>query len=274
MMLPTGSAIVAGVAGWPVGHSLSPALHGYWLKKHEINGIYLPFAVKPEDFQDFLKFLPRMGVKGINVTVPHKESAMKLVDILDETAQAIGAVNTITVENGKLHGSNTDAEGFLANLNSKPWKKDKAVVIGAGGAAKAICAALKQEGVKEIILINRTKEKAEAIAKPFGAQVMDWQSRALALEAASLLVNTTTQGMKGEAPLDLDLAMLPQSALVTDIVYRPLETPLLASAKARGHPVLDGIGMLLHQARPGFRAWFGVDPNVDEGLREAVLALC
>jgi shikimate dehydrogenase len=277
--LLTGKARLAGVIGWPVGHSRSPALHGFWLAEHGIDGAYVPLAVRPENLRAALAGLAALGFRGANVTVPHKESALTLVDRASDMAMRIGAVNTITiVEDGTLEGDNTDAFGFIENLREvRPdWRAatGPAVVIGAGGAARAIAVALADAGAPEIRIVNRTKERADRLVQEIGppSVAIEWNDRAAALADAALLVNATTQGMGKEAPLDLDLARLPGNALVHDIVYVPLETPLLAAAQKRGNPTVDGLGMLLHQARPGFAAWFGVEPKVTPGLRAAVLA--
>ena len=275
----SGKARLAGVIGWPIAHSRSPRLHGYWLERYGIDGAYLPFAVRPERLAAALAGLPALGLSGINVTLPHKEAALSLCAKVTEAARRIGAVNTIVVtEDGKLEGSNTDAFGFLAHLAaSQPGFRPNsgpAVLLGAGGAARAIAVALLDAGVPELRLVNRTRERAEALSAVLGprARLIDWGGRARALEGAALLVNSTTLGMTGQPALDLDLAALPRGAVVYDIVYVPLETPLLAAARARGHPVVDGLGMLLHQARPGFAAWFGREPEVDSALRDFVLA--
>ncbi|WP_211230560.1 shikimate dehydrogenase [Inquilinus limosus] len=283
-MTLTGKGRLAGVIGWPIRHSRSPQLHGHWLARYRIDGAYVPMAVPPERLQAALRGLAALGFRGCNVTVPHKEAAMALVDELDPLARRIAAVNTIVVrEDGSLFGTNTDGFGFLANLQAGAsldageggWSAaaGPAVVIGAGGAARAVIVALADAGAPEIRLANRTRARAETLAAELGGPiaVVDWADRAAALDGAALLVNTTTEGMVGRPPLDLPLDALPPAALVNDIVYAPLETPLLAAARARGNPVVDGLGMLLHQARPGFEAWFGVAPTVDAALRAAVL---
>ena len=264
----------AGVIGWPIAHSRSPLLHGYWLKQHGIPGAYLPFAVRPGEVRAALRGLAALGFAGCNVTVPHKEETLALVDTADELSRRIGAANLVVVgPDGSLHGSNTDAYGFLANLRERApgWRADAgpAVVIGAGGSARAVIVSLADAGAPEIRLVNRTGERAEAVAASLGGpiQVVEWEARAEALEGARLLVNTTTQGMHGQPPLDLGLSALPRDAVVTDLVYVPLETPLLAAARARGNVAVDGLGMLLHQAVPSFAAWFGVTPEVTAELR-------
>lgn len=273
----SGRAKLAGVMGWPVGHSRSPALHGYWLEKLAIDGAYLPLPVRPEDFETVYRALPLMGFAGVNVTLPHKEQALALADRVDPQAQRIGAVNTLVVAaDGAVEGSNTDAFGFIENLHQDGFQSagGPAVVIGAGGASRAVIAALQDDGAPEIRLINRSRDRAETVAAALGGEisVIDWRDRAAALAGAHCLVNTTSLGMVGQPTLDLPLDDLPLSALVTDIVYTPLATDLLVRAAARGNRTVDGLGMLLHQARPGFAAWFGVWPEVDGALRAAVLA--
>ena len=278
-MIVTGKARLAGVIGWPVSHSRSPRLHGYWLESLGIDGAYLPLPVAPQDLETVLRALPRMGFRGCNLTVPHKEAALALVDAVEPLARRIGAVNTIVVgEDGSLTGRNTDAFGFLENLRQgcPIWTPAAAaaVVIGAGGAARAVVAALSDAGVPEIRLANRSRDRAEQLAADLGGPitVVDWTERSAALAGAGLLVNTTTLGMTGQSSLELDLTELPVTALVNDIVYAPLETDLLAAARARGNTVVDGLGMLLYQAVPGFEAWFGTRPEVTPELRDFVLA--
>ena len=277
-MTISGKAKLAGVMGWPVGHSRSPRLHGYWLEHYGIDGAYVPLAVPPDRIEQAIRALPALGFRGCNVTVPHKEAAYRTVDRLDATAKRMGAVNTIVVgEDGSLEGRNTDGFGFIENLKSGApgWTAadGPALVIGAGGAARAVVASLLDEGAPQVWLVNRTRARAEELASDIGGaiEVADWVSRETLLEGAALVVNTTTQGMAGQPPLELDLRALPGSAVVTDIVYTPLMTPLLVAAQDRGNRVVDGVGMLLHQARPGFAAWFGRKPEVTEGLKAAVL---
>lgn len=277
-MILTGKARLAGVMGWPVGHSLSPRLHGFWLEKYGIDGAYLPLAVRPEDAEGAIRMLPKLGFRGANVTVPHKEAAFRAVDELEPLARRVGAVNTLVVrEDGSLLGRNTDGFGFIENLKAglPGWRAaaGPAVVLGAGGAARAVVAALADAGAPEIRLVNRSLDRAERLAADLGGpiRVLAWARRTEALEGAALLVNTTSLGMKGQDPLSLDLSRLLPAALVTDIVYAPLETPLLLLARQRNNPVVDGLGMLLHQARPGFAAWFGREPEVTPDLRAFVL---
>jgi shikimate dehydrogenase len=273
-MILSGKARLAGVIGWPVGHSRSPRLHGFWLEQYAIDGAYVPLPVAPEAFERVFRSLPRMGFRGANVTVPHKETALALADRVDPVARRIGAVNTLVIDaDGAVEGRNTDAFGFIENLRQRvsgfSARNRTAVVLGAGGAARAVVAALLDDGCPEIRLVNRRLERAESLAADLGGPVrpVAWAERAGALDRAGLLVNTTTLGMTGQSPLALDLTALPVDAVVNDIVYVPLETDLLRQARARGNPVVDGLGMLLHQARPGFAAWFGVMPAVTDALR-------
>lgn len=272
-----GQAKKAGVMGWPVSHSKSPILHDYWMRLYGINGSYTRLPVKPEDLAAELRSLPGRGFVGVNLTVPHKEEALHHLDKVDDTARQIGAVNTVIVTpDGKLHGTNTDAYGFITNLqtNARHYNPTMpAVVLGAGGAARAICAALVGVGYPEIRVLNRTRTRGEALAQAFGKtlRVLDWQDRSRSLADAGLLVNTTTQGMIGQAALEIDLSALPAHAVVNDLVYAPLETALLAAARARGLEAVDGLGMLLYQAQLAFEGWFGIKPEVTPALRAHVL---
>jgi shikimate dehydrogenase len=271
--------VLAGVMGWPIAHSRSPVIHGHWIEQLGLRGAYVPLAVNPVNLPDALKGLSALGFAGCNLTLPHKVDALNNVHALDPVAQQIGAVNTVIVQaDGSLRGTNTDAFGYIQSLReAQPhWRADSgpAVVLGAGGAARAIVWALADAGVKEIRLFNRSPDKARDMAAQFGSPVkaLAWEQRHDALADAGLLVNTTTQGMQGQPALDIDLSALPASAVVSDIVYTPLETDLLRRAKQRGNPVVNGLGMLLHQARPGFEAWFGVMPEVTPALWQKVLA--
>ena len=274
----TGKSRIAGVFGWPVDHSRSPRLHGYWLKEFGIDGAYIPLATHPSRLEQGIRALPALGFRGGNITLPHKERALGMVDEATPLARRIGAVNTLIVrEDGSILGDNTDGFGFIANLQQfqPDWRGSAgpALVLGAGGAARAIVVSLIDAGVPEIRLVNRTTRRAEEIAEAVGGniRVLPWDARGDALADAALLVNSTNLGMAGQAPLEINLAKLPARAVVYDIVYVPLMTDLLKAAKQHGNPIVDGIGMLLHQARPGFKAWFGPDPQVTEALRAFVL---
>ena len=278
-MTISGKAVIAGVMGWPVGHSRSPRLHNFWLARAGIDGAYVPLAVPPDRVSEALRALPALGFAGTNVTIPHKEAVFDAVDETDAIARRIGAVNTVYVRgDGVLAGTNTDAFGFVEALRSRlgDWSAagGPVAVLGAGGAARAIVAALQDEGASEIRLVNRTRARAETLRERFGPPVVavDWAERERALDGARLLVNTTALGMAGGEPLDIRLDDLPSDAVVNDIVYTPLETPLLAAARARGCRAVDGLEMLLHQARPGFAGWYGAEPVVDDALRSHVAA--
>jgi shikimate dehydrogenase len=277
----TGAARLAGIMGWPVAHSRSPLLHGFWLDETGVDGAYLPLPVRPGDIERALRALPVLGFRGCNLTIPHKQAALQVADRVDPLARRIGAVNTIVVAaDGSLDAKNTDIYGFRENLRDRAprWRPSAgaAVVLGAGGSARAVIAALGEAGVGEIRVVNRTRSRAEAVADDLATpathiSVHSWNEAGDVLDGAGLLVNTTSLGMAGEPPLALDLSALPQSAPVVDIVYVPLETGLLAAARRRGHPVVDGLGMLLHQGRPGFEAWFGAEVRVTPELRAAVV---
>jgi shikimate dehydrogenase len=277
----TGAARLAGIMGWPVAHSRSPALHGFWLSEHHIDGAYVPLAVEPNRLEQALRALPALGFRGCNLTIPHKQRALAVMDRIDPFARRVGAMNTVVVAaDGSLEGSNTDVFGFRENLREQApdWdaQAGPAVVLGGGGSARAVVAALIAEGVPAIRLVNRTPANAEALARDLtwpGTRITvdPWTARGAALRDAGILVNTTSLGMDKEPPLDLDLSALPATAVVVDIVYVPLETELLAAARKRGHRVVDGLGMLLHQGRPGFEAWFGAAAGVTSGLRAAML---
>jgi shikimate dehydrogenase len=278
-MMPTGATRLAGILGWPVKHSRSPRLHGFWLDKLGIDGAYLPFAVRPADLERVLRCLAPMGIAGVNLTLPHKEAALAVMDRVDPVASRIGAVNTVIVgEDGTLEGRNTDAFGFVESVRAEQpdvaFDRGAAAVIGAGGASRAVIAALQEAGCPEIRLINRTAERAADLARSFGAPVkpVSWSSREEALGGAALVVNTTSLGMTGQPPLELALGALATDAVVCDIVYAPRQTALLRDAARRGNRTVGGLGMLLHQARPGFAAWFGVMPEVTDELRRFVEA--
>lgn len=276
----SGTSRLAGVMGWPVSHSKSPRLHGYWLAKYGIDGSYMPLPVEPKNFQDALKSLRNLGFSGVNVTIPQKEMAMPECDELSDRARRIGAVNTVTfAKDGRTLGDNTDGFGFIENLRQEApdidFASGPAVVLGAGGASRAVLVALLDEGSPEIRIANRTRKRADDLMAEINdprIKVVDWPFDPADLSDASLVVNTTSLGMVGQPKLEIDLEGLPKTALITDIVYAPLMTNLLVQAKNRGNPVVDGLGMLLHQARPGFHRWFGIDPEVTRELREFVLS--
>ena len=277
----TGRTRLAGIMGWPVGHSRSPALHNFWLDENGIDGVYIPLPVRPADLAQALRALPVLGFRGCNLTIPHKEMALTIVDRVEPSARRIGAMNTVIVApDGSLSGSNTDVYGFRENLRAAApdWQPTAgpAVVLGAGGATRAVVAALIELGVTELRLVNRTLPRAERVAEELAApaariSIHPWEARERALEDAGLLVNSTSLGMTGEAELGIDLSRLPPRAVVADLVYVPLETAFLAAARRRGNPCVDGLGMLLHQGRPGFEAWFGTPVRVTRELRAAVL---
>lgn len=270
---------LAGVMGFPVLHSRSPMIHKHWLREHGLTGEYMPIAVQPANLEKALRALPALGFAGVNLTIPLKEAALAIVDHVDPLARRIGAINCVAVApDGALSGFNYDAIGYLESLReAQPsWRADAgpAAILGSGGAARAIIAGLLEEGTPEIRLCNRTRARAEALASDFGPKVrtVDWQERSTALAGTALLVNTTSMGMKGQPPLEISLKDLPSTALVSDIVYTPLETGLLHEARVRGNTGVDGLGMLLHQAVPAFATWFGITPRVTPDLRRMVEA--
>jgi shikimate dehydrogenase len=271
--------LLAGVMGWPIMHSRSPLLHNYWLEKHGLIGRYVPLAIKVEALAAALRALPALGFSGCNLTIPHKVEALTIVDEVSEAGRRIGAVNCIVVKpDGSLSGVNNDGFGFIENIVERApnWRVDAGpiVVIGAGGGARAAIVTLLDRGAKEIRLVNRSVDRATTLQRQIGGpiELIPWADRHRALHGAATVVNTTSQGMVGQPALDLSLDQLSTSALVTDIVYTPLETPLLAAARRRGNPTVDGLGMLLHQARPAFKAWFGVLPEVTPELRQMIEA--
>lgn len=270
---------LAGVIGHPVAHSKSPQLHGHWLKTYGLSGHYVPMDVSPDDLQDVLRALPKAGFVGANVTVPHKEAALRLADEVADRARKIGAANTLVFQDdGRIHADNTDGYGFLENLRSgaPDWSPTDgpAVVFGAGGAARAVLQALVDAEVPEILLTNRTRERAETLRDEFGPSitVVDWVQAGNVIEDAELVVNTSSLGMQGQPELRVPLDGLQPGAVVTDLVYAPLKTHLLKTAEEAGCTTVDGLGMLLHQAVPGFESWFGVRPEVNVDLRAAVLS--
>lgn len=271
--------LLAGVMGWPIAHSRSPKIHNHWLAQHRIEGAYVPLAVAPGKLEDALRALPALGFAGCNLTIPHKEATLDFLDHVDPMAARIGAVNCVVVgKDGALTGKNYDGFGFIASLHEAVpnWRAGAApsVVIGAGGGARAIIAGLIDAGASDIRLFNRTPERARALAAVFDARVSacPWEERSAALAGVGLLVNTTSQGMIGQPALNISLNALPTSAIVADIVYAPLATPLLAAARKLGIATVDGLGMLLHQARPAFCDWTGVMPDVTPALRATIAA--
>lgn len=270
---------LAGVIGDPVEHSLSPRLHGYWLKTMGLPGHYVPLRVAPEDLEQTVRAMPKMGFVGANVTIPHKEAVLEIADLVTDRAALIGAANTLIFRrDGKIHADNTDGYGFIQNLRegAPGWnpKAGHTVVFGAGGAARAILASLIEVGAGDIRLTNRTRARADALRSEFGSKitVVDWVKAANVLDGATTVINTTSLGMTGKSEFRVPLDGLMPGAVVTDIVYSPLVTPLLEKAAAAGCITVDGLGMLLHQAVPGFERWFGERPEVTEDLREALLA--
>ena len=265
------------VIGWPVGHSRSPLIHNYWIKQHGLDAEYRREAVAPEQFGDFVTHLGERGYVGANVTVPHKEAALALSEP-DDRARAVGAANTLWLDGARLRSTNTDVEGFLGNLDATApaWDRDLqcALVLGAGGAARAVVFGLLERGIGRILLVNRTAERAAALRTRFGDRVepVRWSDLDRLMPEAGLLVNTTSLGMAGQSPLTIALARLAANAVVSDLVYVPLETALLAAARSRGLRAVDGLGMLLHQAVGGFQRWFGMRPQVTEALRALVEA--
>ncbi len=270
--------IKAGVIGHPISHSKSPSIHGYWLKHYGIEGEYKTYDIDPAKLEAGVRVLLEDGLVGFNVTLPHKQNIMSLCQTVSDEARLIGAVNTITIlKNGNLHGHNTDAFGFAQNLKETvpdfKWSGATATVIGAGGAARAVLYALHQNGITDIRLTNRTRESAENLGAFYHAKIVDWDDRHSLARDTDLMINTTSLGMKGQPLLDIDLTGIRDQTVVYDIVYTPLMTPLLQQAEQKGAKIVTGIGMLLHQARPGFEAWFGHFPKVTDELETIILSL-
>jgi shikimate dehydrogenase len=270
---------IAGLLGWPVAHSRSPVIHNHWLEHHRIPGRYVLFPVPPEKLEAAVRGLATLGLRGCNVTTPHKQAIFPLLDRVDDLARRIGAVNTVVVEkDGALTGFNNDGNGFIQSLRDADpkWSPDSGpvVVLGAGGAARAVVVSLVAQGASEIRVVNRTIDKAKEIADVAGpvVKVVPWDQREDALDGAALLANATSLGMAGKPPLEISLDRLPKSALVGDLIYIPPETPLLAAARTRGNVTVNGLGLLLNQARPAFNAWFGVMPEITPALRQAIAA--
>jgi shikimate dehydrogenase len=271
--------LLAGLMGWPVMHSRSPKLHNYWFETHGLAGTYVPLGIEPGKLEAALHALAPLGFAGCNLTIPHKETALAFVDEVDAMARRMGASSCIVVRrDGSLLATNNDGYGFIEGiLEADPgWRADAGpiVVIGAGGGSRAVVYSLAERGAREIRLFNRTFGRAEALAQEFGGPIkaMPWEDRHAALDGAAMVVNTTSQGMVGQPALELDLNKLPTRALVADIVYIPRETPLLAAARSRGNRTVNGLGMLLHQARPAWKAWFGIEPRVTPELRALIEA--
>jgi len=269
--------LMAGVMGWPVMHSRSPKIHNYWFAKHDLAGTYVPLAVRAEGLRAALRALPALGFAGCNLTIPHKQQAMTIVDEVDALAKSIGAISCVVVRpDGSLSGTNNDCYGFIHNIRQEQpgWRADAGpvVVIGAGGGSRAVCYGLAQEGAKEIRLLNRTFARAKGLAEEFGGPIraLPWEQRHEALEGAAMVVNTTSCGMVGQPSLDIGLDTLPKTALAADIIYIPLEMPFLAAARKRGNRTVNGLGMLLNQGRPAWKAWFGIEPEVTAELRAMV----
>ena len=270
---------LAAVIGHPISHSKSPKMHGYWLDQAGVLGYYVPLEIHPDNFEEALKNMPKQGFRGANVTIPHKERALEIADYVSERAKRIGAANTLYFDaDGKIHADNTDGYGFITNLKkgAPEWnaKAGPALVLGAGGAARAILDALITEETPKLYLTNRTKERAQALASEFGdtVEVLDWDNKNVVVSEVKTLINTTSLGMNGKGDLGLDFSQLTSAITVTDIVYTPLETDLLKHAKQRGCTCVDGLGMLIYQGIPGFSNWFGVAPKVTDELRELLLS--
>ena len=270
---------IAGLLGWPVAHSRSPMIHNYWIERYGVQGRYVLFPVPPEQLAAALQGLSALRMRGCNVTTPHKQAVMPLIDHVDPLAQRIGAVNTIVVEpDGSLRGFNNDGNGFVQSIrDARPdWRPDAGpiTVLGAGGAARAVVASLAAQGAREIRVVNRTYERAQELQTLLGPPVMAmrWEQREDALDGIALLANATNQGMAGKPPLDIALDRLPKQAIVGDLIYTPPVTPLLAAARGRGNPTVNGLGLLLNQARPAFNAWFGVMPEITPELIRAIEA--
>ena len=273
------TAPVVAILGYPIHHSKSPRMHGYWLDQAGVLGYYVPLEIHPDNFEDALKNMPKQGFRGANVTIPHKERALEIADYVSERAKRIGAANTLYFDaDGKIHADNTDGYGFITNLKkgAPEWnaKAGPALVLGAGGAARAILDALITEETPKLYLTNRTKERAQALASEFGdtVEVLDWDNKNVVVSEVKTLINTTSLGMNGKGDLGLDFSQLTSAITVTDIVYTPLETDLLKHAKQRGCTCVDGLGMLIYQGVPGFSNWFGENPKVTDELRELLLS--
>jgi shikimate dehydrogenase len=267
---------LTGLIGYPVSHSLSPRIHAYWIAKHGLDAEYKLFTTSPARLRQTMLHMRKKNIAGVNITVPHKQAVLEYLDAVDVIGTRLGAVNTVTNKNGKFTGTNTDAYGFITNLREglgelAPYL-DHVVILGAGGATRAVIAALQEVGAKTVTITNRTLKTTQALAKEFGAGAEPWEERNNVIGKASLLVNTTSLGMVDHPPLEIDLESLPDNAAVHDIVYAPLETELLKEARLRGHRIVDGLGMLLYQAQLAFKEWHGILPEVTPELRTHVLA--
>jgi shikimate dehydrogenase len=292
------STKIAAVIGDPIAQSLSPYLHNYWLKKNKIDGVYIPLKVSEAEFPNFLETMPNLGFAGCNITIPHKETALKFCNFISPAAKQIGAVNTITIKDGKIYGDNSDHFGFIQNIKTNQpdfnFKDKKVLLLGAGGAARAIVFGLLNEGVGEIIISNRNKQRAVDLAENFLSYnnpnslnrhpdenrdpqtkitIIDWQKKESALKICDLLINSTSLGMVGKDELEINLSGLKKSALVCDIVYKPLITKLLTTAQNQGNPIVTGIGMLIYQGLIGFEKWFSTKPIVDQKLVDKMITL-
>jgi len=270
--------VLAGVIGWPIGHTKSPLIHTYWLQQHRIHGYYVPLAIRPENFEVGVRSLRKLGFRGANVTIPYKETIFNMASSISDRAALIGAANTLVFgEDGSIRADNTDGIGFRENIRqyAPDWRASlgPALVLGAGGASRAIVSALLDDGAPEVRIANRTRHKADILKDQFGAKVtvVDWAKSSEATDGTATIVNTTSLGMTGLPPLKIKLNAAPRTALVTDIVYSPLKTDLLVQAEEQNLRTVDGVGMLLHQAVPGFHAWFDIRPEVDSTLRDIVL---
>jgi shikimate dehydrogenase len=270
---------LAGVVGWPIAHSKSPRIHGYWLKKYGLQGHYVPVGIRLQEFETALRSMPKLGFVGVNVTIPYKETVLAMASSVSDRAALIGAANTISfTADGGIYADNTDGIGFINNLRQEQpvWNPAAgvAVVLGAGGAARAVISSLLNEGAPKVVLANRTRMRAETLQEHFGGrvEVRNWNEAPEIIADAATIVNTTSLGMVGQPKLEFSLKNAAAGSLVTDIVYSPLKTDLLLQAEQRGLMAVDGLGMLLHQAVPGFQQWFGTEPEVDADLRETVLA--
>ena len=269
--------LLAGVMGWPVMHSRSPMLHNHWFRQYDLAGSYVPLAIRPEGLGAALRALHPLGFAGVNLTIPHKQQALTIVDEVDTVARSIGAISCVVVRpDGSLAGTNNDCWGFIENLRQEQpdWRADAGpiVVLGAGGGSRAVCYGLAQDGAREIRLVNRTLARAKGIADELGAPIeaVPWEQRGDALEGAAMVVNATSLGMIGQPALDISLDKLPASAIAADIIYIPLETPFLAAARRRGNRTVNGLGMLLNQGRPAWKTWFGLEPDVTAELRRMI----